>query len=316
MKPSFSPRPSWLFALIFALLVAFPALATAEIRVVTTTADLAAMARAILQDDGQVEALVRPSEDPHFVDPRPSFARHLNRADMVVFVGMDLEIGWLPTLIERARNSNIQRGRPGHFDASEFVQAMDMPSGRVDRSMGDVHPGGNPHYSTDPRQMARVALAFGRALGEIRPAMADEFQERAREFARECIRFAQEWERKFAEIPREDRKMITYHKAWTYVAAWLDIEDVVHVEPKPGVPANPRHIAHVRDLIEAQEIGVILQLEYYPRTVANVLADRTNIQLLQVPAQTREDQTYFEHMEQIVRPLFDLMKELSDARQG
>jgi zinc/manganese transport system substrate-binding protein len=297
--------------IVWTLILALPSVAGAELRVVATTGDLAAMARVILEDDGVVETLVRPAEDPHFVDPRPSFARHLNRADLVVFVGLDLEIGWLPVLISRSRNSGIQAGEAGHFDASAFIQPTDVSTGRVDRTMGDVHPGGNPHYTTDPRQMARVALAFGRTLGELRPAMAEEFRERSREFARDCIRFAQEWEEKFDEIPEEHRRFISYHKSWTYVASWLSLEDVTQIEPRPGVPPNPRHIAHVVEVIEARKVGVILQLEYYPRTTANTLAERTGVQVIQVPAQTRDDQTYFEHLEEIIRPLYEAMKALS-----
>lgn len=306
-------RFSWIFVVTLLVLVALPSQATAELRIVTTTGDLAAMARAIVGDDGQVENLVRPTEDPHFVDPRPSFARILNRADMVVYVGLDLEVGWLPTLVTRARNDAIQRGRPGNFDASRFIQPLDVATGRVDRSMGDVHPEGNPHYTTDPRQMARVALAFGQALGELRPAMADEFRERSREFARECIRLAQRWEESFAEIPEEYRQIVSYHNAWSYVAHWLNLDDVIQIEPRPGVPPNPRHVGRVREMIEARNIGVILQLEYYPQTTANVLAERMGVEVIVAPAQTRADESYIDHIDNIVRPIYEALLAASQS---
>ena len=300
-----------LTAFLAALLI--PVVAAADLKVVTTLSDLGAMSRQILQDDGETVVLVRPSEDPHFVDPRPSFARHLNRADMVVYAGMELEIGWLPGLITRSRNSDIQRGQPGHFDASQFVVPQDVPAGRIDRSMGDVHPGGNPHYNTDPRQMARVALAFGERLGELRPAMADEFMERARDFARDNIRFAQKWEQKFAELPDDARQFVSYHKTWAYVSNWLQLENPIELEPKPGVPPNPRHISRVIETMEAQNIGVIFQLEYYPTDTAEAIADRVEhpVAVISAPAMATEDQTYLEQMESVIRPLYDAMKRTS-----
>ncbi len=305
----------WLAAAALMLVFSLPAVAFAELKVVTTLADFGAMSRAILQDDGETTVLVRPSEDPHFVDPRPSFARYLNQADMVVYAGMELEIGWLPSLLTRSRNSAIQRGQPGHLDASEYVQAQDVPRGTIDRSMGDVHPGGNPHYNTDPRQMARVALAFGERLGQIRPAMADEFMERARDFARDNIRFAQKWEQKFAELSEESRQFISYHKTWSYVDNWLDLNHVAELEPKPGVPPNPRHIAHIIETMEAHQVGVILQLEYYPTDTAEAIANRIDhdVQIFSVQAMAREDQKYLEHLEEVIRPLYEAMLQISES---
>lgn len=309
-KSTLRPGVGALAALVV-ILVLLPTTAMAELKVVTTVGDLAAMSEAILQDDGETVALVRPSEDPHFVDPRPSFARHLNDADMVVYIGLDLEIGWLPSLIDRARNPDIRRGQVGHFDASEFIQPRQVPAGAIDRSMGDVHPGGNPHYTTDPRQMARVALAFGNALGEIAPSKADEFHRRSREFARDCIRLAQKWEDKFEELSREARQIVSYHKTWAYVTNWLDIEDRIQIEPKPGVPPNPRHVSKVVDTIERHRVPVVLQLEYYPTSTADSLAERTGVTVLSVPGQTGQGGDYFEHIEEIVRPLYEAMKRAS-----
>lgn len=288
------------FWIVFSLLILWPAFAMSEVRIVATTGDLAATARAIVGEDGQVELLVRSGQDPHFVDPRPSFVRHVARADMVAFVGMELEVGWLPTLMTGSRNPKVLPGQPGHFDASRYVVPRGVAAGRVDRSMGDVHPEGNPHYSTDPRQMARVALAMAQALGQIRPEKADVFRERARDFARDCIRIAQKWEAEFAKIPESKRRFISYHEAWNYVAHWLGLDEVAHIEPKPGIPPNPRHVAHLVRLIEERGVSIIVQLDYYPMTTGNLLADRTKTELVIVPAQTREDQTYIEHIEELV----------------
>ncbi len=299
-------------ATAFVLLILVPSVAVAELKVVTTIGDFAAMSRAILEDDGETVQLVRSGEDPHFVDPRPSFARELNQADMVVYIGLELEVGWLPSLITRARNSDIQQGQPGHFDASRHIQPQDVPDGPIDRTMGDVHPGGNPHYNMDPRQMARVALAFGDALGEVHPPMADEFHERSREFARELIRFAQKWEQKFAELPDEARQLVGYHNAWTYIDNWLGVDTPIELEPKPGVPPNPRHVAEVIETMDARDVGIIAQLEYYPTDTAEAIARRVDrdVEVIDVPAQAREDQEYLEQLENIVRPIYEAMREL------
>lgn len=315
MKMTKPHRIYTVFATTLLVLCLVPALAVADLKVVTTVGDLGAMAEEILQDDGEVETLVRPGEDPHFVDPRPSYARHLNDADMVVYIGLELEVGWLPTLIQQARNPDIQTGQPGHFDASDHIQPQEVPTGAIDRSMGDIHPGGNPHYNTDPRQMARAAMAFGDALGEIEPAMADEFRERSREFARENIRFAQRWEEKFAELSDDARQLIGYHNAWTYVGSWLDIDIPIQLEPKPGVPPNPRHVREVIDVIDSLGVGVIIQLEYYPTDSAEMIADRTerDVEVLSVSAQAREGQNYREHLDEVLESLYEAMKAVDQA---
>jgi zinc/manganese transport system substrate-binding protein len=295
-------------SIIFLALILVPMAATAEVRIVATTGDLAAAARAIVGDDGSVELLVRPVEDPHFVDPRPSYVRHVARADLLVFVGLDLEVGWLPTLMTGSRNPKIQPGQPGHFDASRHVVAQEVPTGAIDRSMGDVHPGGNPHYSMDPRQMARVGLALGQTLGRLRPEQAEVFQARARDFARDCIRVAQKWEKSFEELSKKDRQFVSYHKAWGYVATWLSLDEVIQIEPKPGIPPNPRHVARVVKTIDEREIPVILQLDYYPTTTGNLIAGRTGARLVAVPAQTREDQTYVEHIDELVGKIYGGMR--------
>lgn len=291
-------------AMLLALCFAIPASAAAELRIVTTVGDLGAMAREVVGEHGKVDVLARPTEDPHQLDPKPSFVTRLARADMLVVVGLDLEVGWLPTLLTGSRNAKIQPGQPGHFDASRHAVLQDVPAGRVDRAMGDVHPGGNPHFTTDPRQMARVALAFGQALGTIDPERADVYRERARNFARDSIRLAQRWEDRMAELPAEKRTFVSYHKAWTYVANWLGLEDVIQIEPKPGIAPNPRHVAQVVETIRSRNIPLILQSEYYPPTNARIIAQQTPATLVVVPSQTREGQRYVEHIEEMVEKIY------------
>ncbi|RDV36888.1 zinc ABC transporter substrate-binding protein [Bradymonadaceae bacterium TMQ3] len=297
-----------LFGLIATLLIMAASPASAELRVVATTPDLGAIATEVLGDQGTVEVLVRPGDDPHFVDPRPSFVPLLHRADLLVLVGMDLEVGWLPTLITGARNPKIQAGQPGYFDASAHIVAADVPRGPVDRTMGDVHPGGNPHYTTDPRQGARVALALGRHLAELDPPHAEAYVKRSRDLARDLIRLAQRFELQFRELPAERRQVVTYHKSWTYVAGWLSLTDVMQIEPKPGVPPNPRHVARLVETIQERNVPAILQLNYYPTRTAEQLSERTDATLLRLPAQTSEGQRYVEHLEALAERIYETLK--------
>ncbi|MBA2664920.1 MAG: zinc ABC transporter substrate-binding protein [Bradymonadaceae bacterium] len=298
-----------LIILAFALAMVLPASGLAEVRIVATVGDLAAMAREVAGGDAVVDLLARPSEDPHFVDPKPSYVRRLARADVLVYTGVDLEIGWLPTLLIGSRNAALQPGQPGNFDASHHVVLQGVAAGPVDRSMGDVHPGGNPHYTTDPRQMARVALAFGQTMGRIDPDNAPAYRERARNFARDCIRTAQRWEEHFAQLPANARKFVSYHEAFNYVASWLGLEDVIRIEPKPGIAPNPRHVARVVEAIKSQKIRLILQSEYYPLSTANILAQQTGAKIVVIAAQTREDQRYVEHIDHVVSLIFEGLHE-------
>jgi len=150
-----------LVSLLFTLTLLSPALAQAEVRVVATLGDLGAAAREVGGPHVEVTTLAAPQEDPHFVDAKPSFVGEVARADLLVINGMSLEIGWLPTLLDNSRNGKVQQGEPGYFDASTVVERKEVPETEISRSMGDVHPEGNPHYTFDPRQMARVALAMG-----------------------------------------------------------------------------------------------------------------------------------------------------------
>lgn len=298
------------FVAIFALLltIALPSIALAEVRIVATVGDLAAMAREVAGPDATVDLLTRPGEDPHFVSPRPSYVQRLSRADVLVYTGLDLEVGWLPTLLTGSRNAKLQAGQPGNFDASKHVILRDVPTGRVDRSMGDVHPGGNPHFSTDPRQMARVALAFGKTLAQIDPKNADAYNERAREFAYDAIRTAQHWEEEFKKIPRSQRKFVSYHAAWSYVANWLELQDVMQIEPKPGMSPNPRHVARVLETIQDQNIKVIVQFDHDSRATTNQLAQKSGAKLLVLDGHTRENQTYKDHINQLAKKLHEALQ--------
>lgn len=298
------------FCAIFAasVFLMVPQLAHAEVKIVSSLGDLAAMAREVGGDNADVELLASPHEDPHFVDAKPSFVAHVAKADVLLVNGMSLEIGWLPTLVRNSHNPKIQRGADGYFDASQFVERKGVPTTKVTRAAGDIHPQGNPHFTPDPRQMARVALAFGKRLAKVDPAHADAYKKRARAFAKKALQTAKFWHKKFRDMPAKCRQIVVYHEAWTYVTGWLGLNVAIPVEPKPGVPPNPKHVAEVFKTVKKQQVPAIIEMEYYPDSNTEMIAKRTGAYLLTVQGQAREDEDYFTRVNKMAGELYSALK--------
>ncbi|MGM0557113.1 MAG: metal ABC transporter substrate-binding protein [Myxococcota bacterium] len=278
--------------------------AAAKVEIVATLGDLGSAAEHIAGEHGSVTVLAAPQQDPHFVDAKPSFVAKLSKADILVYNGMSLETGWLPTLISGSRNPAIQSGEPGDFNASEYVVKRGVPDVKIDRSMGDVHAEGNPHFTYDPRQMARVGLALGKRLAKIDSEHADYYKSRARDFAKDCIRLAQKWELAFGKLEGHQHNIVVYHEAWVYVENWLKLEPVATVEPKPGVPPNPKHVAKVMGKIRDNDARAILQMEYYPDSATKVLAKKTKAQLIRVQGHTREGESYLDRVDRLAESIY------------
>jgi zinc/manganese transport system substrate-binding protein len=299
-------RTPLLFALLIAIgLVALPSSAFADVRIAATLGDLGAIAQQVGGDKAKVTVLAAPQQDPHFVDAKPSYVAELSKADIVVLNGMSLEVGWLPSLITGSRNPDLRQGEAGYFDASQFVVRRGVPSTKIDRSMGDVHPEGDPHYTFDPRQGARVAIALGKRLAKIDPDNGDYYEANAREFAKECIRLAQKWELKFGELDADKRTVVVFHEAWSYIENWLKLEQVEAVEPKPGVPPNPKHVAKVLKTIKSTNARAILQMEYYPDSATNLLAEKTGAELVRLQGQAREGESYLERVDRLAEKIYN-----------
>lgn len=277
--------------------------ARAEVKIVATVPDLAALAKEVGGDAVSVRALSLPSQDPHFVDAKPSLALELNHADLLLFVGLDLEIGWLPNLLVGARNPKIQSGSPGHLDCSQFVHKLDLPTQAVDRSQGDIHPLGNPHYLYDPRAAAAVAAGIAQRLAEIDPSHAAAYKANAEAFDRRLAEARGRWEKKLAGL--RGIPMVGYHKTWTYVADWLGFEQVGFLEPKPGIPPNPQHVASLLALARSRHVRLVLQEAHYPDATSKLVADRIPAPLVRVPAATsfQTGETYIQHVDGVVEAL-------------
>ena len=283
--------------------LAAPAPAHAALAVVATVPDLAALAREIGGPHVKVSALSLATQDPHFVDARPSATLELNRADLLLAVGMDLEIGWLPRLQTGARNPRVQRSGRGYLECAQLVSALDVPTTRVDRSMGDIHPGGNPHYLHDPRRALACARGIAGRMAELDPAHAAAYRASLDGFERRLAARRAEWERRLA--PYRGKPIITYHKSWTYLTTWLGLEEIAYLEPKPGIRPSPTHVAAVIRAGKQRGVKVVLQEIYYPSNTGALVAKQLGARLLAAPggADFGAGQGYIERMDALVGQL-------------
>jgi zinc/manganese transport system substrate-binding protein len=275
-------RTSVISALVgAALFITVDGAAAAGLNVITTTSDLASIVSEVGGDKITVESLARGYQDPHFVEAKPSFVLKLNKADLLVVVGRDLEIGWLPALINQARNARIQPGADGYFDASLTAKILDLPTGQITRAMGDVHPLGNPHYWLDPENGRRIAKALQAKLSQKDPANAAYYAQRAADFDRRLTEAQQRWTSMMA--PYKGIKIVTYHRSWTNFADAFGIDVIGYVEPKPGIPPTPQHTLDVIQAMRAQGIKLIIVEPYFDSKTPNSIASQTGGTVLVLP---------------------------------
>lgn len=287
------------------LFMFFAHTALAKIHIVATLPDLAALASEIAGDDADVHVLTSPRQDPHYVDARPSLMVELNRADVVLVNGVQLEDAWLIPLLTQSRNPRVQAGGPGFIDASRFVSLLEIPA-RVDRAQGDIHPGGNPHYLPDPRRAVLVVQGIAERLASLYPAHAEAFRNRAQSFNDRLKRFAEAETARFAQLPRADVEVVAYHRSLIYLFDWLGLTQIATLEPRPGIPPDPGHVAQVLRLMRQHEIRAIVQEEFYPNQTAKTVAQLANATLVVLPGATRfaDGEPYLDHLHQITDAIY------------
>lgn len=261
-----------------AALSAGTAAAASKLNVVGSTEDLAALAHEIGGDRINVDSIAKGYQDPHFVEPKPSFVLKLQKADLLVVVGLQLEIGWLPPLITQSRNSKIQPDAAGYLDASAFSHVLEIPTGQVTRAMGDVHPLGNPHYWLDPENGRRIAKALQDKLSAMQPADASYFAGRYADFDKRLTAAEKVWDAKMA--PYRGRKVITYHRSWPSFCDRFGLVVVDYVEPKPGIPPSPSHTLDLIGTIKREGIHLILVEPYFDLSTPNSIAEKTGGQVV------------------------------------
>ena len=266
--------------LIFAitLLVAGSTFAADKLNVVTATEDAASITREVGGDRVIVTSIGKGYQDPHFIEPKPSFLLLLRKADLLEVIGLELEIGWLPPLLDQSRNNNIRPGQKGYLDLALGVEILDRPSGNVNRSMGDVHPLGNPHYWLDPANAVRMAIEVANKLTELSPSDGPYFAQRLQTFK---VRMNDANRRWLAEMaPYRGAKVITYHPSWPNFARHFGLQVAGTVEPKPGIPPSPSHTLEIINLIKSQNIKAILMEPYFDRKTPDFIAEKTGAKVV------------------------------------
>ena len=284
------------------------------LNVVTTTTDLASIARAVAGSHATVRSICAGVEDPHFLQAKPSYIMMARDADLWIRVGMELEIGWEGPILDAARNRSIREGTPGHLDASENVLRLEVPSTRITRALGDVHPMGNPHYWLDPLNARIVARSIADRLADIAPADAELFGRNLNAFQKALDEkmFGKELVKQFGGeklwalelkgtlvdflkkhdllrevggwlgkmLPLRGKKIVTYHCSWSYFANRFGLVVAAELEPKPGIPPSPSHLAAVIDRMKADNVRVVLMEPFYSRKAADLVASRTGAAVL------------------------------------
>jgi len=273
-----------------------PSMAAAKkLNVITATTDLASLAQEVGGDKINVESMAKGYQDPHFVEAKPSFLLKLRQADLLVVVGLQLEIGWLPPLITQSGNSRIQVGANGYLDASQFAEILEIPQGSITRAMGDVHPLGNPHYWLDPDNGRRVARGIAGKLGEMDPEDTAYFQQRFQDFDRRLAEADKKWQADMKAF--HGRKVITYHNSAPNFAHHFGLNVVGFVEPRPGIPPTPSHTLEVINMMKRDHVKVIMVEPYFDRKTPDSIARETGgtvVEYLPSVGGVKEVATYFQ----------------------
>jgi zinc/manganese transport system substrate-binding protein len=255
-----------------------PGSPAAALNVVGTTEDLAALVREVGGEKVQVDALARGYQDPHFVEAKPSFILKLNKADLLVLVGRELEVGWLPALINQSRNAKVQPGSPGYLDASLHARILEIPQGQITRAMGDVHPSGNPHYWLDPGNGRHMAQDIRDRLSQLSPAEAAYFAARYADFDQRLAAAEARWDASMK--PYRGLDVVTYHRSWANFVERFGLEVIGYVEPRPGIPPSPSHTLQLIQDMKAKGVKLLLVEPYFDLKTPESVARETGARVV------------------------------------
>jgi zinc/manganese transport system substrate-binding protein len=276
----------------------------AVLHVVSSIPTLGSLAREVGGDRVEVQSLGKGYQDPHFVEPKPSLMLVLNKADLLLYVGLELEIGWLPPLVLGSRNGRIQPGELGNLDCSSVIPVLDVPTTKIDRSMGDIHPMGNPHYWLPPANARLIAKEIAARLQQIDPEGKPAYDKNLAAFYARVAAKEKEWAPLVAKV--KGVKIATYHKSWSYVSAWLGMEEIGYVEIKPGIPPDPQHLVRLIGQMKAEGAKLLLMEDFYNKSVAELVAKKSGAKLLDLPTDVGarpEIKDWFELVETVLQAI-------------
>jgi zinc/manganese transport system substrate-binding protein len=287
---------------LFALLM--PGLAQAKLNIVATTPDIAAIAKEIGGNAVDITTLAKPTEDPHFVDAKPSFIVKLNRADALIEGGAELETGWLPALLDQARNSKLAPGAPAHISCAEGIQMLEVPTA-LDRSRGDIHAAGNPHFLVDPVNAKKAAEHLQDVFCKLDEKSCETYRANFRKFSSTLDAKLKDWQAALA--PYKGQQVVAYHNSWPYFGERFGLKINLFLEPKPGVPPTPPHLAEVITTMKADKAHVIIVDPYLDRRTAETVASKTGatvVDVTQFPGGVKgTDGGYIQLMDYLVKSI-------------
>jgi len=266
---------------LWACLALFPSLAFAKLNVVATIPDYGAIAEEIGGDKVKVTSIARGTEDQHFVDARPSYVRVLNQADVLIEGGAELEVGWLPPLVTGARNQRILSDAPGHLVLSRNIRLLEVPTGPVDRSMGDVHPYGNPHFTLDPENGKTIASTIADTFSKVDPANANVYRSNLQRFNDRLDKKLAEWKKLMD--PYRGTKVVTYHKSFDYFLERFGLDLAGTIEPKPGIEPSPSYVNSLIPKLKASGVKLVIIEPFRPRKTPEYVAQNVGAKLLLLP---------------------------------
>jgi zinc/manganese transport system substrate-binding protein len=295
---------------VASLLMPGVARAQGKLNVMTTTEDLASIAREVGGERITVEAIARGYQDPHFVEAKPSFILKLQKADLLIVIGLELEIGWLPPLVQQSRNGKIQPGAEGYLDASQGVEKLEIPTGQITRAMGDVHPLGNPHYWMDPENGKRIAKEMVDTFDRLRPGDRSYFDQRVADFTTRLDAAEKRWMATMA--PYKGTKVVTYHRSFPNFAERFGLEIVGYVEPRPGIPPTPQHTLDLINEMKRQKVKVVLVEPYFDLKTPTAIGRDTGARVLVMPPSVggvKETSDYFALFDYNINLLVNALKQ-------
>ena len=304
---------TWFAACMLSLVVPIAG-AEDKLTVITTTEDLASIAREVGGDRITVEPIARGYQDPHFVEAKPSFILKLQKADILVAVGRDLEIGWLPPLIQQSRNAKVQVGGSGYVDASLKARILEIPQGQITRAEGDVHPLGNPHYWLDPENGKLVAKEIADKLSQLRPGDRAFFEQRLTDFTARVTEAEKRWESTMA--PYKGTKVVTYHRSFPNFAERFGLDVIGYVEPRPGIPPSPQHTLDLINDMKRQNVKLVLVEPYFDLKTPNSIGRATGAEVLVMPPSVggvKEVTDYFKLFDYDINLLIGALKKVGTA---
>lgn len=245
-------------------------MAQAKLNVVATTADVAALVKAVAGDAVNLSQIAKGSQDPHYIEAKPSYMVKMRDADLIVSNGLSLEIGWLPTLIKGARNPKISANSKGHLDLGSLITPLDTPTANVTRAMGDVHPEGNPHFTLDPVRMSELSVKIADKLSELDNANKELYAANAKRFQESVAKKMADWTARIQKT--QVKTLVTYHPSLNYFLERFGLKAPIYLEAKPGVPPSAQHVLSVIDTVKKQNIKLILVDSFFDTKIAERVA--------------------------------------------